>query len=137
MRYIMKKIITLSILTTILCGCASSNPPQSTVTEADIYHQAMQQSNAKSLEAARTLLPQIPLSQTNADVYADTAHNAKIRLDKDFPMLPNPQTLVYVYPHLGPNGVPIPGYYTKFYLYAENHYALPGEVEKDYVEKKQ
>ena len=42
--------------------------------------------------------------------------------------LRNPTLHMYVYPHLVTSDqVPIPGYWTVFQLYSQNHYALPGE----------
>lgn len=42
--------------------------------------------------------------------------------------LKNPTLHMYVYPHLATSDqVPIPGYWTVFQLYSQNHYALPGE----------
>ena len=48
---------------------------------------------------------------------------------QDFPkFLRNPTLHMYVYPHLATSDqVPIPGYWTVFQLYSQNHYALPGE----------
>ncbi len=47
-----------------------------------------------------------------------------------FQRLPNPDLVMYVFPHLaGPEGMPIPGYTTTFPFYDQVHYALPGEVE--------
>lgn len=116
-----------------LSGCASSTPPPTAKTEAEIYQEAMQQSNTESLRAIRTetiLQPlSVPLSETSEDPNNDTAFQAQKRLAEQFPQLPNPETIVYVYPHLGSDGVPVPGYYTSFHLYTENHYALPGEME--------
>ena len=57
----------------------------------------------------------------------DNLIEASHRLQGQFPKLSNPETIVYVYPHFGPEGVPVPGYYTKFYLYQNEHYALPEE----------
>ena len=47
-----------------------------------------------------------------------------------FKRLPNPDLVMYVFPHLsGAEGSPIPGYTTAFPFYDTVHYALPGEVE--------
>lgn len=47
-----------------------------------------------------------------------------------FQRLPNPDLVMYVFPHLaGPEGMPIPGYTTTFPFYDQVHYVLPGEVE--------
>ena len=46
-----------------------------------------------------------------------------------FPRLPNPDLVMYVYPHLTGEGYPVPGYSTTFPLYERVEYALPGEAE--------
>ncbi|BBA32469.1 integrating conjugative element protein family [Methylocaldum marinum] len=46
-----------------------------------------------------------------------------------FPRLPNPDLVLYVFPHLSPQGHPVPGYATSFPMYETVEYALPGEAE--------
>lgn len=49
-------------------------------------------------------------------------------LDAVFPRLPNPDVLVYVYPHVAtPLGVGVPGYVTAMPMFPRPEYALPGE----------
>jgi len=45
-----------------------------------------------------------------------------------FPRLPNPELVLYVFPHINGKGRPIPGYTTSFLLYEKEEYALPGEI---------
>lgn len=48
-----------------------------------------------------------------------------------FARLPNPDLVMYVFPHLaGSDPVPIPGYSTVFSLYARPQYAMPGETAR-------
>ncbi|EKS6888756.1 TIGR03751 family conjugal transfer lipoprotein [Enterobacter bugandensis] len=57
--------------------------------------------------------------------YTRTAEN---EIQQLFPRLPNPDMVMYVYPHLaGKEPVPVPGYSTVFAFYSRVHYALPGE----------
>ncbi|WP_134611809.1 TIGR03751 family conjugal transfer lipoprotein, partial [Pseudomonas aeruginosa] len=52
---------------------------------------------------------------------------------RQFQRLPNPDLVMYVYPHLaGTAPVPIPGYTTVFPLYQRVQYAMPGERVEDY-----
>lgn len=53
------------------------------------------------------------------------AHVDELR--RDFHQVPNPQIVAYVYPHLTGDDMPVPGYYTMFNLYDQNHYALSSE----------
>lgn len=52
-------------------------------------------------------------------------------IEQLFPMLPNPQILVYVYPHMATSTrAPVPGYTTAISLYERDEYALPNEVAR-------
>lgn len=48
----------------------------------------------------------------------------------EFPLLPNPQLTLYIYPHFeGAGQMPVHGNWTTFPMYTSNHYALPSEVQ--------
>lgn len=50
-------------------------------------------------------------------------------VDREFRKLPNPELKMYVFPHVaGKEEVPIPGYYTAFSAYEQDHYALQNEM---------
>ena len=58
---------------------------------------------------------------------------AQTEIYRQFQRLPNPDLVMYVFPHLtGSEAVPVPGYSTVFPLYQRMHYALPGERVEDY-----
>lgn len=58
---------------------------------------------------------------------------AETELQILFQRLPNPDLVMFVFPHLsGTEQVPIPGYSTVFPLFRNVHYALPGERTRDY-----
>lgn len=58
-----------------------------------------------------------------------TLRVAASTLEHTFPRLANPTLVMTIYPHLaGPTGAPVPGYLTRFTLYDQVEYALPGEV---------
>ncbi|HEJ6481861.1 TIGR03751 family conjugal transfer lipoprotein, partial [Pseudomonas aeruginosa] len=47
--------------------------------------------------------------------------------------LPNPDLVMYVFPHLaGSDPAPVPGYTTVFPFYQRVQYAMPGERTEDY-----
>lgn len=51
-------------------------------------------------------------------------------LGAEFKRLPNPDLVMYVYPHLSAgSGYPVPGYSTVLPMYEHVEYALPGEAE--------
>ena len=50
--------------------------------------------------------------------------------DAQFRRLPNPDLVMYVFPHPSPeSGYPVPGYSTVLPMYERVEYALPGEAE--------
>lgn len=61
----------------------------------------------------------------NMHGYTREAHN---ELEGLFARLPNPDLCMFVLPHLSAEGASVPGYTSCFPMYAENHYAMPGEV---------
>ena len=76
---------------------------------------------------------------TDADMQAAPAEQmrytrtARNEVRRQFQRLPNPDLVMYVYPHLtGTDPVPVPGYTTVFPLYQRIQYAMPGERVEDY-----
>ncbi|RMV55103.1 hypothetical protein ALP11_00448, partial [Pseudomonas syringae pv. papulans] len=69
-----------------------------------------------------------PLQDSAA--YTRTAQN---EIYSQFKRLPNPDLVMYVFPHLaGSDPAPVPGYTTVFPLYQRVQYAMPGERVEDY-----
>ena len=68
-----------------------------------------------------------PIAHRSGDL-RDFTQQASNEIDQVFPLLPNPQMVMYVFPHLSIEGAPVPGYTTAFPLYAVDQYAMPGEV---------
>src|SRR3546814_15906959 len=90
-----------------------------------------------------TLFPYTTLFRsplTDADVQAAPAEQmrytrtARNEVYRQFQRLPNPDLVMYVYPHLaGTDPVPVPGYTTVFPLYQRVQYAIPGEIGRAHV----
>jgi len=114
----------------VLSGCATSGTaiPQGGPTMAQVYEEAMQQSKGETLDKARNTISQkINLNQhvNNTELTRDT----KNEINNLFPILPNPELVMYVYPHFAGNDqLPVPGYSTAFPLYDKVYYSLPGEI---------
>ncbi|PIJ42758.1 TIGR03751 family conjugal transfer lipoprotein, partial [Serratia sp. OPWLW2] len=53
-------------------------------------------------------------------------------ISQQFPRLPNPDLVMYVYPHLADGNAPVPGYSTVFPFYSQVQYAMPGERTEAY-----
>src|SRR5690606_5329153 len=87
------------------------------------------------LDARQTL--RRPLTEADVpsapDVQARYTRTAQNEIYRQFHRLPNPDLVMYVFPHLaGTDPVPVPGYSTVFPLYQRVQYALPGERVEDY-----
>lgn len=126
-----------------LAGCATSQEKLLThdsATMLDIWNRHMS-AQARTGPATRQLLDarqalRRPLSQADEpNITADTGYTrtARNEIDRLFHRLPNPDLVMYVFPHLaGTDPVPVPGYSTVFPLHQRVHYAMPGERTEDY-----
>ena len=113
-----------------LTACATSKEdvfPQDGPDMAVIYQQ-----HQRSAGVARDPSPQRqglerPIARGAADLH-DYTQQAANEIEQVFPLLPNPQMVMLVFPHLSAEGAPVPGYSTAFPMYAVDQYAMPGEV---------
>lgn len=134
-----RSISTVSVLLLVvvaLMGCATSKEAllaHGDATMLGIWNQSA--AGHRTLDEARDTLRR-PLIATEGaanpidpTAYTRTARNEIERL---FHRLPNPDLVMYVFPHLaGTESVPVPGYSTVFPFYAHVQYALPGERTDD------
>jgi conjugative transfer region lipoprotein (TIGR03751 family) len=73
---------------------------------------------------------QLTRQQAEGTAFTRTAQN---EIYSQFKRLPNPDLVMYVFPHLaGSDPVPVPGYTTVFPMYQRVQYAMPGERTEDY-----
>jgi len=143
MRRIWTDRLAVLALALALGGCATSKEellPHDGRTMRDIWN--VETGGGAGGLAARQLLDarqSLRRPLTDADVqaapgeqerYTRTAQN---EIHRQFHRLPNPDLVMYVFPHLaGTDPVPVPGYSTVFPLYQRVQYALPGERTEDY-----
>ena len=129
----------LMLIVLLITGCATSKDallPHDGTTMLDVWDRESGGGNDKAtrqLLDARQLLRR-PLSEQqaviDASAYTRTARN---EIYRQFERLPNPDLVMYVFPHLaGSDPVPVPGYSTVFPLYQRVQYAMPGERVSDY-----
>ncbi|MFT4103418.1 MAG: TIGR03751 family conjugal transfer lipoprotein [Burkholderiaceae bacterium] len=135
-------LVALGVALT-LAGCSITKDkllPRSDQTMLDIWNAetgggVSGPSERRLLDARQSL--RRPLTATDVQAapaeqmrYTRTARNEVYR---QFQRLPNPDLVMYVFPHLaGTDPVPVPGYTTVFPLYQRVQYALPGERVEDY-----
>jgi hypothetical protein len=87
--------------------------------------------NAASPRVARERLP---LREPVDNAPAEFTRTALNEIDNRFTRLPNPDLVMYVFPHqAGKGGYPVPGYVTVFPMYEGIEYAMPGEVSSSLV----
>lgn len=139
------KGLALAAAIAVLGGCATSKEElltHSDRTMMDIWQQETGGGGGTGQVARRQLLDarqslRRPLTEMDVQAapaeqmrYTRTARNEVYR---QFKRLPNPDLVMYVFPHLaGTDPVPIPGYTTVFPLYQRVQYAMPGERVEDY-----
>ncbi|EBB3816514.1 TIGR03751 family conjugal transfer lipoprotein [Salmonella enterica subsp. enterica serovar Javiana] len=115
----------------VLSGCSSSKdellpPGDSTMKE-------LWQGNAPSdhavVKGRETLRRSLSAQETRALGHIDESYSRtqENELSQIFPRLPNPDMVMYIFPHLAEGNTPVPGYSTVFPFYEQTQYALPGE----------
>ena len=131
--------LTIALLAS---GCSTSKEemlPHGDATMMDVWDQgttgsAGSASSRLLLDARQTL--RRPLDPQQAAVRNDNAaftRTAQNEIYSQFKRLPNPDLVMYVYPHLaGTDPAPVPGYTTVFPFYQRVQYAMPGERTENY-----
>ena len=115
----------------LLGGCATSKEKLlSPCGSAGGGHAARQLLDAR--QGLRRPLTEADV-QAAPDMQARYTRTAQNEIYRQFHRLPNPDLVMYVFPHLaGTDPVPVPGYSTVFPLYQRVQYAMPGERVEDY-----
>ncbi len=147
MRSNLIKVATLTAAALVLSGCSTSKEkllPHGDHTMMDIWQQNAGDGSggATGRAAGRQLLDarqSLRRPLTEADIQAAPAEQmrytrtARNEVHRQFQRLPNPDLVMYVFPHLADSDpVPVPGYTTVFPLYQRIQYAMPGERVEDY-----
>lgn len=135
-------LLSAVIASMCLVGCATRKEkvlPHGPATMLDVWTQntAGGLTNirpSRVLADARAALRR-PLTGAERDAaVTDTltySRNAQNEIDRLFVRLPNPDLVMFVFPHLA-GEQPVPGYSTVFPLYEHVQYALPGERTESY-----
>jgi conjugative transfer region lipoprotein (TIGR03751 family) len=115
-------------LATALAGCISTKEdllPQDGPTMQEVYAAHFQAPSRREEPEAT------PGRRGAGDglSLAGYTREAATEIDAHFPRLPNPDLVMYVFPHLSADGYPVPGYATVVPMYERMEYALPGEKE--------
>ena len=122
----------------LLSGCTTDKDklmPHGPQNMLDLWNQSSgvsggSSSSRKLMDARLQLRRPLNDGDTTHTSYTRTAQN---EIYSQFKRLPNPDLVMYVFPHLaGTDPAPIPGYSTVFPLYQRVQYAMPGERTEDY-----
>lgn len=126
----------------LLASACSTNKdellPHGDRTMMDVWDQGSSGSSSSSsrqlLDARQDLRRPLQPNQAGAlDDNAKFTRTAQNEIYSQFKRLPNPDLVMYVFPHLaGSDPAPIPGYTTVFPLYQRVQYAMPGERTEAY-----
>lgn len=114
-----------------LGGCSSSK--DELLPPGDSSMMELWQGNAPTSHAVvkgrETLRRSLSSQETLASGHIDESYSRtqENELSQIFPRLPNPDMVMYIFPHLTNGNTPVPGYSTVFPFYAQTQYALPGE----------
>lgn len=125
----MKPLIPVLLLT-LMSGCSTSQqqmlPVNPDTTMLKLWQR--QSCGAQRLMDSRATLRRGPeqVSRLTANQHSYT-RDAVSEVRQQFPRLPNPDMVLYVFPHLAADTSPVPGYSTVFPFYTRTQYALPGE----------
>ncbi|MGP3791634.1 TIGR03751 family conjugal transfer lipoprotein [Pseudomonas sp. B392_1p] len=125
-------LIWISLLA-LLQGCASDSHellPRGERDMQQIWSGAT--TGQTTLQEARLALRR-PVDVSPHAVNTPYTRTAANEIRSQFQRLPNPDLVLYVFPHLtGSEQAPVPGYSTVFPFYKQVHYALPGERLEDF-----
>jgi conjugative transfer region lipoprotein (TIGR03751 family) len=127
-----------------LGGCATHKErllPHGEATILDIWDRQTggsaggDRSSRSLLDARRALRRPLTVADVTTTQAANASYtrSAASEIYRQFPRLPNPDLILYVFPHLaGTDPAPVPGYSTVFPFYRHVQYAMPGERTEDY-----
>lgn len=139
-----KKILSLSVLLSIvvLSGCSTTKEKilqHGDSTMLDMWNHG---TTSGSSQHSRQLMDERqklrrPLVDKDSESLSlnqmSYTRNAQNEIYSQFHRLPNPDLVMYIFPHLsGTDPVPVPGYSTVFPLYQRVQYAMPGERTEQY-----
>jgi conjugative transfer region lipoprotein (TIGR03751 family) len=135
------KGVTLSLLLlcggSLLTGCATSKDeilPPGDHTMLQLWNGEEGDNGSSgpaqtSVRARDTLRRPLTVTESQATLRTDESYSRTqaSEISQQFPRLPNPDMVMYLYPHLADGNTPVPGYSTVFSFYSRTQYAMPGE----------
>ncbi len=127
----MKKCVSLLgvvVVVVTMSACLSSRNklPKNLKSKKEIYDEHFKGSNAGKRYRQRGFRT---YHEEDSNVGFSFVRHSKNETRSLFKRLPNPDLVLYIFPHVkGREQTPVPGYTTIFPMYTEVHYAMPGEA---------
>ncbi|KML70030.1 TIGR03751 family conjugal transfer lipoprotein [Pectobacterium peruviense] len=125
-------MVTLLVIA-LLSGCSTSKEemlPAGEHSMLELWNGADGEGTTRRSAQAREALRR-PLStgENQASLHDDRSYSRtqESEISQQFPRLPNPDMVIYIFPHLTEGSTPVPGYSTVFPFYSQTQYAMPGE----------
>ncbi|MDR8481128.1 TIGR03751 family conjugal transfer lipoprotein [Serratia nevei] len=121
-----------------LTGCSTSKEemlPPGDSSMLELWQGEDGGGTARNAVAARDSLRR-PLTERESQATAANdrsySRTQESEISQQFPRLPNPDLVMYVFPHLADGNTPVPGYSTVFPFYSQVQYAMAGERTEAY-----
>lgn len=129
--------VALVALVSVISGCSTSKEEMLPAGDSNMLElwqgkgaNGSAQRGAQGREALRRPLSE--MEEQRADKLDHSySRTQESEITQQFPRLPNPDMVMYVFPHLAGGNSPVPGYSTVFPFYSQVQYALPGERTED------
>jgi len=133
-----RSALVMLVIGAALSGCSTSKEemlPPGDSSMLELWQGKEGGGSARNAVAARDSLRR-PLTEgeSRASVADDRSYSRtqESEISQQFPRLPNPDLVMYVFPHLADGSTPVPGYSTVFPFYNQVQYAMPGERTEAY-----
>jgi len=114
-------LLAISLIS-LITGCSSTPNvvPDTGPSTLEVYKSHMNGTSSQPKMYRQLLNDRRDLAKYTRDVSNE--------INLKFPKLPNPELVMYIFPHMTSKGRPVPGYSTSFMMYEKDEYAMPGEI---------
>lgn len=125
-------LLAVCLGTVLLNACSTSKEeilPPGDHTMLELWSGAGGGSARQAAAARDTLRRPVTGEADQNSIQNDLSYSRtqQSEITQQFPRLPNPDMVMYLYPHLAGGTSPVPGYSTVFPFYSQTQYAMPGE----------
>ncbi|KGA36269.1 conjugal transfer protein [Pectobacterium brasiliense] len=121
------------LVVVLLSGCSTSKEemlPAGEHSMLELWNGADGEGTTRRSAQARDALRRpLSTSELQTSLHDDRSYSRtqESEISQQFPRLPNPDMVIYIFPHLTEGSTPVPGYSTVFPFYSQTQYAMPGE----------